>query len=375
MFLNFNEAIASLGEGAAFTVANTARPMGDYLFNTLLPEQNRPSYSVESGTMTVRATMAGLVAMDSPYPPSGMVEASTFNENTAKIGNEVVLSEQALRHLQDYMLRAGLNANTSIETLAEEALNFLNKVVIQPHLDTMEWLRGQALVHGAIDWTFGQKRLLVDYGIPTANLLAARAGADGYGGATSQFWADLRLLRRRLKGNIRAIIAHSETIDMIRYNDANGLYVVGEQGSAITFRRWARNNAGATQPGVASADASDTVTMIAYDKEGEMLNPADPSTTVVIPFMPRGKLLAVGNNTRNGYTPGQGSVDEDPDAARSLGYTHIAPTVEGGGRQGRWAELFTPERQPYQLNGRGVTNGLPVIEAPDKVAVATTEMV
>jgi hypothetical protein len=372
MNLNFVAALAALGEGAAFRIANEARPMSDYVFNTLLPEQNRPTFHVSSGGMTVRATMAGLVSMDSPYPPGGLVESSEFAENTAKVANEVFLTEQALRHLQDWMLRTGRGGAGSPEALAQEALNFLDKVIIQPHLDTAEWLRGQALVHGEIVWEFGGKRLDVNYGVPAANFLPTRTGAEAYGAAGSVFWQDIVRLRRALRGNVRAIIAHSETIDAIRYNEANAMATVAEGGNSITFRRFVRNTeTNQAITGQFSPDTGDNVTLIAYDREGEMLNPADPTTTIILPFMPRGKLLAIGNNTRSGYIVGQGSTDTPDD--EGLGYTHIAPTVEGG-RPGRWAELYTPERMPWQLNGRGVTNLLPVIEAPAKIAVATTEL-
>jgi hypothetical protein len=57
-----------------------------------------------------------------------------------------------------------------------------------------------------------------------------------------------------------------------------------------------------------------------------------------------------------------------------LGYTHIGPTVEGGGQMGRWAQLFTPEQLPMQLHGRAVTNGLPVVETPEKIAIASSDL-
>lgn len=367
MNLNFAAALAALGADAAFTIANAARPAGDYIFNTLLPEQNRAGYSISGGNMTVRSIMAGLAAMDSPYPPGGFVESEAFTEQTAKLANEVTLTEQALRHLQEFMSRVSNSGANTTEALAQEALNFLDKLIIQPHLDAMEWLRGKCLVDGAIDWTFGNKRLLVDYGIPAANKLTARTGNDAYGGSASKFWADVTLLKRALRGNVRAYIAHSSTVDAIRYNPVNSVMAVEGNGT-ITFRRTV--NSGANLP----LDNSDVITIIVYDREGEILVPSAPGTTAIVPFMEPGKLLAVGNNSRSGYVVGQGSVTDDPDDALALGYTHIAPTVEGGGRMGRWSELYIPQAMPWQLNARGVTNGLPVLEAPKKVAIATTEL-
>ena len=368
MFLNFAAALATLGEGAAFRVANQARPTADYLFATLLPERNRPTYQVDSGSMTVRPTMAGLVGMDSPYPPGGMVSLSSFMERTAKIANEVALSEQALRELQELLLRTQGTGTSNPETLAREALNFLDKVVIQAHLDAMEWLRGQALVNGAINWAYNDKNLAVDYGIPAANFLATRTNASGenYGGANSKFWADVTLLRRALRGDVRAFIAHPDTVDEIRYNAANSLVTIQADAGGVTFRRVTADGTQFTK------DTGDVIRIVSYGLEGEVINPADTSTSLVVPFMPRGKLLAVGNNRASGYMVGQGAT-QDPDQANALGYTHIAPTVEGGA-PGRWADLRTPDDRPWQLRGRGVTNGLPVIEAYTKVAVATTEM-
>lgn len=371
MFFNFAVALATLGAGAAFRVANAARTASDYLFASLLPERNKPTYNINTGSMLVRSTMAGLVGMDSPYPPGGMVELSTFLENTAKIANNVPLSEQALRELQGFLAQTALTGGNTTESMITEALNFLNKVVIQPHLDTAEWLRGQALLD-SLNWVFNGITLQVTYGVPAANKLANRAGAAGYGGASSVFWADIRTLRKQLRGNVRAIIAHGDTIDMIRYNAANALAVVdqigeGASGTIYTFRRLNAN-------GQFTADIGDTVKFIAYNKESEIMDLANPGSTIKIAFMPRGKILGVGNNEQNGYEIGQGST-LDPQLGQELGYTHIAPTIESGGRPGRWADLFTPPNMPWQLQGRGVSNLLPVVEAPEKIVTLSTDMV
>lgn len=375
MHFDFAEAIEALGGQSAVTrIANEARPASDFLFATLLPERQMPTYHIDNSSMIVRATMAGLVGMDSPFPPGGIMELSSFMENTAKLANEQKLTEKALRQLQQ-MLQVLRDTETSItETLQREVLNFLNKLIIQPHLDVMEWLRGQALL-GTIDWTFNGKNLEVDYGIPAANLFDERtiAGGDAYHLAGSTFWDDIKAARRLMRnGGIRAIIGHSDTIDEIIYNEAHDQQIVSDTTQQVTLRRWINQN-NAAVAGVPSQDANDAVTLIKYDLEGEILNPADMSTTLKIPFMPLGKLLVIGNNRQTGYVVGQGATS-DPDAQNELGYTHIAPTVENGGRMGRWAEIYTPQRMPMQLHGRGVTNGLPVIEAPNKIVVLSTEM-
>jgi Phage major capsid protein E len=366
MYLNFIEAIAALGPNAAFRIANAVRPPANYLFNTLLPERNMTSYYVDSGNMTVRATMAGLVGMDSPYPPGGMVEASTFLEQSAKLAIDVPLHEGTLRQIQEMLNQVAMGGGSTKEALSQEALNFLNKVVLQALMDRAEWLRGQALVTGAIDWTFNQKNLLVDYGIPAANFLTSRTGNDAYNGSASKFWTDVRAAQQKLRYSVRAVIAHSNTINAIVDNSVNATLITSQSVGGMSIRRY--NTVGGNT--VPSPDARDLLTLIAYDEEGEIFDPTDPSSTITIPFMPTGKLLFIGNNNRSGYRVGQGSTD-DPTEDLALGYTHIAPTVEGGS-PGRWSRLFTPEGQPWQLRGQGVQNLLPVIEAPKKVVVATS---
>lgn len=369
MEINFTQALADLGTDAVFEIANEARPPASYLFNTLLPETLRWNYTVDSGNMTVRSTMAGMSGMDSPYAPGGVVSASQFLEETAKLTIEVALSEKALRDLQTMLMQRMISGQPTKEIVQNEALNFLEKVILQAHFDRSEWLRAQALVYGAIDWTFNQKRLLVDYGVPAAHFLTTRTDAanTAYFDTGSLFWTDVREARRLLRYNLRAVIAHPDTVDDIVYNDVNSLEIVSQTGSGFTVQRLIGDN---ERP---ARDARDTVELIAYDLEGEILDPANPGQTIVVPFMPRGKVLFVANNTRSGYRVGEGSTD-DPTNDLALGYHHMAPTIEGGGRPGRWGELYTPERAPYSLHGRGSSNELPVLEANDKLVVATTEM-
>lgn len=353
-------------DGAAFTVANEARPGNVFVFNRLLPEVLRRDYVARAGAMTVRATMAGLVGMDSPYPEGGSFDISTFEEDTVKIANRVRLPEKSLRDLYEFIRTVRDGGGNSTEAVIDEALNFVDKLIVQPHLDTMEWLRGQALVTGAIDWVFNKKRLLVDYGVPSTNFLPARTGTAGYGGNASLFWADIRAIRRILKNNIRAFIWHSETREMVLANDANSIAIVNENGSQIEIVKIVGN----TERN--STDARDRARFIAYDEEGEIFDPVNEGKTISIPFMPKGAILAVGNNNAAQFVIGAGST---PPPNNTLGFTHIGPTVEGRNAPGRWADVYTPQNEPWAIEGRGVTNGLPVIEAPEKIAVATTEMV
>jgi hypothetical protein len=312
--------------------------------------------------------MAGMVGMDSPYPPSGVVELSTFNESTTKMANSVTLPEKAMRDLQAFLATVGDQAAGNAE-VQRTVLNFASKLLSQPHLDVMEWLRGQAMTTGALSWSFGGKDLSVSYGVPAGNLLANRTGTASYGGSASEFWNDMRTMRSKLRGQVRAYVAHPDTIDLIISNAANKIVVLAQDGitGTVTVQRYVGNT---EKP---SSDARDKVTLIGHGAEGEILDLANPGKTTRIKFCPTGKIVAIGNPIPQGFSIGQGST-RDPDNSLPIGYTHIGPTVEGGGRPGRWGRVFTPENQPWQLRGEAVTNGLPVIEDPEKIAVASTNM-
>lgn len=375
MIMNFAEAIAQMGPNAATRIANGVRPPANYLFNTFLPERLVPDYHVEASNMIVRTTMAGLVGMDSPYPPGGTVELSTFLENSAKIATSNTLTEGALRQIQSLLRQMMVEGAVSNEFLVNEALNFLNKVIVQAILDTDEWLRGQALIYGLINWTFNKKNLYVNYGIPAANFLTTRTDSsnDSYSDTSSAFWTDMAEAQRLLRYNVRAAVMNSATFNKIVNNTNNNLELVSQSNNAFSVRRY-KTVGGNT---ILDSDTRYSMTFVIYDEEAEVLDTspaASLGTTQTIKMMPDGKILFVGGNTNNnGYRVGQGSTD-NPRNDLELGYHHIAPTVEGGGATGRWARLYTPEGMPMQLRGEGVENSLPVITAPSKIVVATTEM-
>lgn len=370
MFFSFLAALMTLGPDAAFKLINQARPAASYLFAAILPERAMRSYEVKNGAMTVRSAMAGLVGMDSPYPSTGVVDASTFLERSAKIANTVVMSEQAIRTLQDLLMYLQLAGQATNERMVEEVLNFSNALLIQPHLDVAEWLRGQALANGAIDWTFGGIKLAVDYGIPAGNKLTARTGTAAYSGTASKFWEDVRAQGKLLRKASRIIrVAHPDLIEDIVANAANTIRVVGEDASAITLQRMISQN-GTNTP---SSDARDAVTILKYGLEGEVIDPADTAKTKTVPFMPKTKLVAIGAGANPGYVVGAGSR---PAQDYELGYTHLAPTVEASGAPGRWARVYTPEQRPWQLLGEAVSNVLPVIDAHavDRIVIATSDL-
>ena len=384
MNLSFTEALRQIystpaGPNGAYPnavvyMASQTRPAESYLLNTILPNRNRGDYTARSGSMTIRTTMAGLVAMDSDYPEGGLIETGAFNEQVAKIAIKATLREQQLRELQAFITQMMLQRNGQLSQSAvtvqmiTEALNFLNKVVIQAHTDTEEWLKGQALFTGGIDWTFNKLRLLVDYGIPTANKPAQRTGVNSYGGSSSKFWEDLRVYHRGLqRTGIAVIMMHPETADLIQHNPANNIALVSDP-LDMTRRRWRKVN---STTGNFTQDANDAVEIITYGAEGEVYDLASPGATVRVPFVPKGVVASIGRNAQNNYQVGQGST---PPPIVQLGYGHVAPTIEGGGVSGRWAQLYTPEQEPWKLVGRGTENFLPVIESPDKIVLTTTAM-
>ncbi len=240
MIFNFAEALSALGDNAAARIANGARPAGNYMFNMFLPERTQPDYHVDAANMVVRSTMAGLVGMDSPYPPAGSVEMSNFMESSAKLGITSTLTEGAMRQLQSLMRQFQVAGTLSNDFLQREALNFLQKVIVQGQLDRAEWMRAQALVTGVINWTFNQKNLLIDYGIPAANRLTTRTAAstDAYSSTGSGFWTDVAAARRLLRYNLRAIVMNSTTMDQILGNSANPVEIMSQDNSIVRLRRF-----------------------------------------------------------------------------------------------------------------------------------------
>jgi hypothetical protein len=374
MELNFAAAITALTRGGvnpAFRIINEARVPGDYLWSRFLPERLVNSYDVKAGNMTIVPTMAGLAGADSPYAPSGLMDVSTFLGSTAKIANTVPLTEMFMRRLHSMMQTVGRDVQGDVAA-TNIILNFINLLLVQAHLDRMELLRGEALTTGAVAWTFVGKDLAINYGIPQANLLANRTGNDAYHGSASKWWTDYRTGRSLLKGQVEAVVAHPDTIDAIVSNDVNKIFTSSDSfaGPVPLFR----NVGGASGPLIASPDARDRTTIIGYPLEGAILDPENPGETINLPFCPRGKVVMIGRPAPRGFELDIGGVSETPENALELGYTHIGPTVEGKGALGRWARVYTPDDEDWMLIGKAVTNGAPVLEAPTKVVVLSTDM-
>ncbi len=371
MELNFQAAIALLGGAdGVFRIANEARPDGAYLLAQILPERNASDYTVESGAMTIRSLMAGMVGMDSNFPETGFMSVSTFLEQAAKFGNRVTIPEKTLRQIRKFLRDVvGRTDQDVTRALATEVFNMVAKVVVQPHLDTAEWLRGQALFNGAIDWTFNGLELLVDYGFPTGHLMAERTGAANYQTSETQFWADMILARQLLgyPADFRGI-THQRTVDALLENP-NMKFIAEQDGQNFKFIR----TKGATDR--ADEDTRYTAMLTVHNLEGEAFDPANPKTPKKVQFVPEGKIAWItGQTDSRTYRVGEGSTT-DPESGLAIGYTHVAPTEEGQGRPGRWSEAFVPEGAKHTLVMQGASNVLPVIEQPKKVVVSHTEIV
>lgn len=375
MLLDFTAAIADPRIGGAegiLRLSNAARSPGDYLLATILPERDVNSYVARGGSMIVRSTMAGAVGMDSVDPEGGAMDISAFMEEIAKIGISARLQEQTLIELQERAKNLLLSGGTTSALAVQVVLNFVNKLLLQPHYDRREWLRAQALFLGEIDWQFNGVNLKVDYQIPSGNKFTTRTGNDAYHGSASKFWTDWKAARRILGSSFRGAVTSRDTIDEIITNPVNKIIPLSDEGGVVMFVKY-EGAADGLRP--QSVDARERGVLIAYDKEGEVWDTANPGKTKKERISgPHGVLGFFGADGRaDEFLPGEGGT-EDPENDRALGYSHIGPTVENSGQTGIWARVYTPENMPQHLVGNARGRFLPVIENPNKVVLASTAM-
>jgi len=368
----FNDALDELDGDFAFEIANELRAPSRYAFSDLLPVVNRTTYSVENGSLTVRPTMAGMTGMDSPYAKTGHTDITTFLEQTAKITNEVTFPEKALRELQRVVRTLDVSASQARERVVENVFNFTSNVLVQSHIDTAEYLRGQALMYGEIDWTFGEVSLTVDYGIPSDHVFNTATGTEAYNGTDSLWWDHHLKAQRRLGYNFEGPFMHIETFHAIVENPENDIQIVQQNENVFSLSRLKRDEQG-NRTEMQSNDTRERATVTVYQEQGEIIDPANPETTKNVDFMEPGRVFWIGRGKQQGLRVGAGS-QTPADEEYELGYTHLGPTVEGNGEPGRWANVYTPEERPWQLTGQAVQNMLPVIENPERLCIASTEM-
>jgi hypothetical protein len=390
--LNFAAAIAYLqntsGRDFASTIANGVRPDPAYVFtNTVLPTVEDPSYFVQAAGMLIRSTMAGLVGMDSIPGPVGAVEMNTFLANTAKFGGLATYNEATIRKLQSMAQNVfNRGGNVQSEVTVNAIFNFVDKFLRQPIRDTWEYLAVRACMSGAINWTFEQKTLAVNYGVPAGNLFAQRTLTQSYvagavnNGTASVFWADWRAARKLLGGAPLYAFATRDTIEGIADNPANNFFLTNEdEFGSIAFDRIVN-----TTIDRRSEDVRNRGALTAYDQSGNIFDLVNRGKTIEVPFLSDGYIILIGRPRRNenGLISNRGD-QEGPTGleaatpgtgAPSIGYTHVGPTVEGGGQTGIYANVWVPTEMPMQLHGHAFANGLPFILQPDRLVVLRTTM-
>lgn len=374
MLLNFAEALQDPrigGPGGIIRLSNAARSPASYMLATILPERDINDYTARGGSMIVRSTMAGAVGLDSKFPEGGVMEISAFMESIAKIAIANHLTEAVIRELQNAAKEILLAGDTTTDLAVNTILNFVNKLLLQPHYDRREWLRSQALFTNGINWQFNGVDLQVSYGVPTSNIFATRTGTAAYEGSASAFWTDWKAARKILGDSFRGALCDRATADSIIYNPVNKILITGDEGGVVQFVRYLGAEDGFRPQ---SLDARERGSIIVYDKEGEVIDltlATKNKTKKVQIGAVRGTLGFFGSDDRSAeFIVGEGATP-DPENERALGYTHIGPTVEGGGT-GVWSRVFVPEGMPMHLRGESTENVLPVIQNPKKIVLAST---
>lgn len=362
MRLDLNAYLDMLDRDVTFSLAN-AVPDGEMLWATFLPERQEDTYEVKDSQLVIYSTMAGMVGRDSPYAPGGVMQASDFREDIVKWSIETALAENQLIKLQELARKIDVGA-TPITTMVETLLNLMDKIIAQSLRDAMEYARGRAIQDGALNWTFNQKTLSVDYGYPMENILSRLTDQTGsWYLPESTFWDDIEVIRQKLQRQVLAIVMTESTFTKIVNQDANKLQVTEVARTRYSARYTLRRVA---QIGYANAipeDFRSQVEIITYDRMATLFDPLAADFLKHVPFLDDDKVIAFGRPTGMQFEIGSTPLPE-----YAFGYTHIGPTVEGDG-PGRWMRMYTPENQPWRLIAQGVMNGLPVIREPRRIVV------
>lgn len=400
MEFSFQEIINQLNQGTpgsnfAWNIARAALTPSDYLFNSIIPNTEQPTFDVKGGNMIFTPTMVQGVPMDDHYPPIGAITSSTFFENTTKMGGSIFINEKQLRDMYQWELslmaqarimggdvngtlsvndNTGLADNNTINGRRLNTLLGLSTMMLKAHWDTQEYLKGKALCYALIggnDFKFMGVDLEVNYDIPATNKFTARTGNDKYGGSTSKFWTDIRALYKVLSNF--EIFMNSNTYYSILDNGVNGLNVTAN--TKITryhsVQRFQRID---TSKVTQIIDQRDSLSINIYDRSGSVMKTTNGSAALqTIPFLPDGKIFVVGDLEPIGLELTQGPVP-NPDNNLQFGYNHIAPTVEGQMVPGIWSRIFTPQDKPMNLQAETAINQLPVILNPKKLVILTTDL-
>ncbi|WP_198170819.1 major capsid protein [Deinococcus arboris] len=361
--LTVNAILNTLTPNDFFTLANQPVPENEYALLAVLPEELRTSYEAKSGSLKVITTPAGETGMDSPYSQVGGIEVDAFSKPIAKWTAETTMTEAQQRELQAMVLniRGGAITGNGLEYIRNFVVNWLQKIIRQAFTDRYELMRGETLTTGQLMLRGGT----IDFSVPSANKFATRTGNDAYGGSNSMFWRDMRAADA-IVGVTRTRVMSMNTLHQILDSTVSPVAVTSETTSAggnikiVTMRRLI----GANQ--TLSTDQRDGYTLVGYRRTVKIKvgkNYADQQV------LPDGKIAVVGGNDVS-LTMTDGTVVVRP----GLGRTHIGPTVEGDGRPGIWLSAHTPENRPMHAIAQGASNGLTILDAPERLVILTTAM-
>jgi hypothetical protein len=382
----FNEGLR--GDNFAFRRARNANQPGSYLFNKILPRQNRNNFHTVGGTMTMTATMMGPVAMDSDPAPFGNIEADTFFEKIQKFGGAMFFNEKQQREMMELEKEIRLDTSMNGQMAAGEIdtqINMMsdtgradsgtingarinrlldvNNMIIKSNWDTGEWLCGEALTEGKIDFNFGGLETKIDYRIPAKNI-KTYTGNDRFDQSASKWYEFLQFVYATIE-NPR-IYLNQNAYFGIANNPVNQIRSVDFTGDVRRLERYNPNVI--TQ----KTDSREEATVNVYNKAGSIFDQTtDPKSPRLVPkpFLKDRRVLVIGGLNTDEYELTLGGVT-DPHNELQIGYNHIGPTIEGGGRPGIYANIYSMPHRAQQIFVDTYTNMLPVILNPKKICIA-----
>jgi len=369
----------------AFRLARIANTPASYLFiNRILPAENRPDWHVTGGTYQMTPTILGNVQMDTEYPPMGNQEASSFLENTTKFAGQMFFTEEQQRNLINMIngirITASMDArdafgdiNTQMNMVASTGRaddNTINgrrinavlgiiRTIQASHWSTREWLAGEALTEGKIVYRFNNVDVNVDYKVPATNI-DVYTGNDRFDQSASKWWTWVKKVHRYLSNPI--FYLNSTSYYDITENEVNKIESLEITGMTRRLRRYRDDAINQKR------DVRETMSVEVYDKSGSILDAAN-KRVVSKPFLKDKRVIAIGELNADGVEMELGGMT-DPDNPLRLGYTHVGPTIEGGGRPGIYARIFTPEGKPMQCLAETAANMLPLIINSKRMMIA-----
>lgn len=369
----------------AFRLARNANMPGDYYLEQFMPSENRPDWHTTGGTMTIVPTILGEVAMDTPYPPMGNMQASSFFEKISKFAGQMFFTEAQQRELVNMInglrvaasmdLRDGYgDINTQFNMISQtgradgntingariNAILGISAAIQKSHFDTREYLRGQAMTEGAINYVFNNVKMDIDYKIPANNIKTYTVN-DRFDQSASKWW-DFVKLAYKMFANPKFIMNSNAYYDIVD-NDVNKIETIDITGMD---RRIAKYRSDAITQ---KRDARERLSLTVYNKAGAIMDVPTNSLKSKA-FIKDKRVVVVGDMLNGDGIELANAGVTDPDNELRLGYTHVGPTIEGGGRPGIYARIFSPEGKPYQVLAETATNMLPVIWNPKKLLIA-----